>query len=330
MSRLYFTSATGDAELMGAERAWLSHLATMHGGAAWDFDGTSVFDRCQEVVAMIPEVPDGLNGANYLHKYLREAEVAHERNLAGHRNWDHTATIRLLDSLRRRVATSQSDTEFVVGGHTLNAGCIILNTALAAGSDPIRVAAKLSGWTYTLIEGEDREWFADIIDEGLAGGMYRRDLKGRDMGWSAVAQWFRDGGDPVVSHHSTGDGFPERAVADWTPPPLPDGWVPSWADDAEGLAEWKSLDKRTKAEARESALRLQFYDLSDEEQWTLSLAGLRRDQWWCRLSPGTLRGVTFGPAVTVYDLLAPDRDARVQAALSLAQEQETASEPVAG
>lgn len=73
MSRVYFHSPSGDAELLGSERAWLSHLAHGPARAAWDLDGVSNFERAVEILAMVPEVPDRGYGENYLHANLREA-----------------------------------------------------------------------------------------------------------------------------------------------------------------------------------------------------------------------------------------------------------------
>lgn len=47
--------------------------------------------------------------------------------------------------------------------------------------------------------------------------------------------------------------------------------------------------------------------MDSEAQWRRALDGLRARRPWCRLAPGTLASVAFGPAVTVYDLLSSDR-----------------------
>lgn len=327
MSRLYFASATGGAELAGPERHWLTHLAAGPAAAAWDLDGSGAdhLDRCRRIISMIPEArPDGY-GSNYLHEYLRKAEAA---DAAYHRDWlsvqnhvpyDHRPLNALVSSLRIRVATAQAyDTTFVVAGHTMNAANIMLNTALAAGSNPIRLAAKLSGWDFCLIEGEDRGFIADTIDAGLSGGMFRRGFGDwEDMGWGKVATFLReDNTQPVVTHHSTGESFPDRTLADWEPPGLPDGWAPDWADGEKGAAEWAAMPEDEKECTRTDHLSDQWYELPDAQRWDLALAGLRSQRPWCRLSDEMLAEVYFGPCITAYDLMAPDRDERVTRAFA--------------
>jgi hypothetical protein len=76
------------------------------------------------------------------------------------------------------------------------------------------------------------------------------------------------------------ESFPNRYVADWQPP----------ADDPDGDI---------------------WYDLPDSTQWDLAFAGLRARGPHLHLTPDSLAGISFGHPVTIYDLLAPDRDARV-------------------
>jgi hypothetical protein len=325
VSRLYFSSATAEAELAGPERHWLSHLACGPGKAAWDITRSNGLDRCRQIVPLIPEPEPGQYGANYLHQYLRDAEAAEAAYKQGwvsvreHAPYDHRPLEMLTSSLELRVATIQaSDTEFVLAGVKLGAMNVLLNTALAAGADHIRLAAKLSGWEFCLIEGEHRAWAADLIDAGLRGGGFRTGLGDwEDMGWGRVAEFLRsDDGQPVVTHHSTGESFPDQSMSTWTAPPLPDDWAPSWANDAEGRAEWAAYED--KDDARAEALGEQWYDLPAADRWAGALEGLRLRRPWCALTPETLGTVYFGPAVTVYDLLSPDREDRVRRAVEQA------------
>lgn len=323
MSRLYFASSNGEAELAGPERHWLSHLACGPGKAAWDISTSSGLDRCRQIVPLIPEPEPGQYGANYLHQYLRDAEQADRAYKQGwvsireHVPYNHRPLEMLTRGLELRVATVQaSDTEFVLAGVKLGAMNVLLNTALAAGADHIRLAAKLSGWEFCLIEGQDRGWVADLIDTGLRGGGFRTGVGDwEDMGWGRVAEFLRSGIEPVVTHHSTGESFPDQEISTWTPPPLPDDWAPSWVDDDAGRAEWAAYEPDARDEYRREALREQWYDLPNDERWAGALEGLRQTRPWCRLSPETLGSVYFGPAITAYDLLAPDREDRVRRAV---------------
>lgn len=335
MSRLYFHSPSGDAELRGSERAWLRHIASGPAVAAWDLSGGSAFDRACEIIAMTPEVPDGAYGANYLHTGMREALAQAARNKAAYAGWKPGRPVngptsyepqdRLVKSLQTRLRVDGVDLD--VAGHRLHSNDVDLNTALVAGSDPVRLAAKLHGWceSHAWVDGPDRAWLADIIDQGLRAGLYRRGLwyadqpdgprdKWSDQGWEGVLALLRSRDDePVVTSYSVCDQFPNRHIADWRPPDLPEGWVPDWAA-TDGRNEWDAMsaDEQT-SEWRDHALD-RWYDLPAEQRWDLAMAGLRRERPWGRLAPDTLAEVTFGPPVTVYDLFAPDRDERVRAA----------------
>ncbi|PZG16487.1 hypothetical protein C1I95_17600 [Micromonospora craterilacus] len=205
-----------------------------------------------------------------------------------------------------------------------------MNTALAAGSDPVRLAAKLRGYGegHAWVEGSDRAWLADIIDQGLEAGIYRRGLwrsgtpdgprdQWTDLGWQQVIGFLRSRDDePVVTSYSVTDGFPNRAIADWTPPVDPQ-WRPDWADGG-GANEWSEMTASEQDSWRRDHAAEQWYDLPDGERWELAMAGLRRTRPWARLAPDTLSEVAFGWPVSVYDLFAPDSAERVRAAAELA------------
>lgn len=319
MSRIYFhTQHEGTAELAGAERAWLSHLARGPAEAAWDLDGSYGFDRAGEILALVPEVPDGPHGANYLHTYLREAQTQDARNKVIYKNWkpgtlgipgetSYEPQRRLVSSLRTSMRVN--GLEMIVAGVRLNTSNIDLNTALVAGSDPIALAAKIHGWceSHAWIEGPDRAWFADIIELGLNTGLFRR-----DMGWDqpreydsgpGVVPLLRASGDaPVVMSYSITEGFPDETVGEW---------MPSWPESIP--RDWSEL---TEDQQQERTMRQeQWYELTDERRWEISMAGLRSDYPWAQLSADTLRGVMFHLPVTAYDLISPDCNERIRSIL---------------
>jgi hypothetical protein len=306
VSRVYFHSPSGDAELRGSERAWLRHLAEGPALAAWDLDNSGGYDRAVEILAMAPEVPDRGYGENYLHNYLREAQEQEAANRATYKLREPGQPYpgptsfepqrRLVQALRTSLQVMGLDLD--VAGRRLRSVNVDLNTALVAGSDPVRLAAKIHGWceSHCWVEGPDREWMAVIIDEGLRTGLYRRGLwyadqpegpkdRWSDQGWEDVLTLLRSRDDePVVLSYSVTDRFPNQEVAGWTAP------------DGEDPDAW--------------------YEVAAEEQWRLGMAGLRERRAWARLAPDTLTEVTFGEPVTVYDLFAPDRDDRVRAAFA--------------
>lgn len=287
MSRVWFHAQGREAELRGSERAWLDHIASGPAEAAWDLNGLNVLERCEQIIAMIPEPSVGQYGADYLHAGLREARGRRALGNTGRDGYE--AERRLVGSLR--TAFAGSGLSLHVAGHALHSSDVRLNTALAAGSDVIALAAKIHGSCeiHGWVDGPDRKWLADLIDDGLHAGIYRQGLwyeatpggerKWSDQGWGDVTALLRETDDgPVVMSYSITDWFPNHEAA-----------------------------------GMESG---EFDALSEAERWQRGTQGLRTQEPWLRIGPDTLRAVTFGPAVTVYDLLAPDRDERVRAAVA--------------
>lgn len=320
MSRVYFHSPSGDAELLGREFYWLGHLAAGPAKAAWDLDGSGAFERACDLLKLAPEVPDGDYGANYLHKDMRAAMAQEERNKAIYAAWrpgtplgrsgaDHGPSRFLVEALKTRLAVD--GLELALFGVRLHTTDIGLNTALLAGSDQVALAAKIHGWCvkHTWLEGPDRAWLADLIEQGMESGLYRA-----GMGWDGPATEHGSGpgvipflracdDEPVVLSHSVDDSFPNSSVGDWMPP---------WP---EGVArDWNALTEEQ--QAQRSRRDEEWYELPDERQWEISMAGLRSKRPWARLSADTLRSPTFSLPVTVYDVTAADRDERLRAVLA--------------
>jgi hypothetical protein len=158
-------------------------------------------------------------------------------------------------------------------GHPLESFQLILNTALVVGSDAVALAARLAGQCeiHCYVEGSNREWMASLIDQGHTTGLYRS-----GMGWEQVADLLRVRADqPVVCSYSVTDSFPNPTVA---------GWQPNGVDEY-GERDWDA-----------------WYDLADSEQWSMSLAGLRRDpDRGLELAPERLR-YPFGHERSFIDL----------------------------
>lgn len=327
MSRVYFHSPSGTAELRGSERAHLGFVAAGPARAAWGFDRHTDMEQLAEICAMIPEVPDGEYGSNYLHNYLREAQAENARNRSLYEHWtpgrthpstSYGAQERFRSSLELKLLSSMSSTAFEVAGHRFEADNVTLNTALVAGSRPIQLAAKIHGWceVHAWVGGPDREWLAEVIDEGLAAGIYRRGIWYSDrpdgpkdqwssQGWEEVATHLRSRDDePCVMSYSVGSGFPNSGVTDWSDAVWPDGVEHRWeVYDTLTSEQKQAIDDRGDA----------WYELPADEQWTRAMDGLRERRPWAQLTPDNLAETTFRPGVTVYDLLAADRDERVRA-----------------
>jgi hypothetical protein len=138
---------------------------------------------------------------------------------------------------------------------------------------------------------------AGIIEQGVRVRIFRP-----GAGWEDVHGFLRAHDDePVVLSHSTEDSFPNADIAA--------GWMPPWPEGVE--LDWRALTEEQQEQRQ--ARREEWYELPDDEQWRLGMAGLQARRPWARLAPDTLAAGTFGPAVTVYTLLAPDRDDLVRA-----------------
>jgi hypothetical protein len=341
MSRLYFNSPSSTAELRGAE---FHHLRSVAHSIAEPFWRISDLPDIADLLALVVPADGTLTGNTYLFEQLAKAQAEHAENtrlwaakLPGvfpPTSYDQTRALRQSVKLALR---SSSAPDLDIAGVRLGVAEIRLNTALRLGNDVVKLVVKIAGWgeSHAWFDGKDRAWAADLIDQGLKSGVLRDGIwyvdgpsgdvlpkdhpqrKWSDMGWGEVTAFLRERDDePVVLSYSVGDDFPNWAVADWTPPPMPEGWAPDWAASDEGRAEWES-------EHPEAADRLAYYDsqsgdqwyaLPERERWDLAMAGLQERSPWLRLGPDTLDYWTFGPGVTVFDLYAADRDERVRRA----------------
>jgi hypothetical protein len=305
-------------------------------------------ERSWEILELVPKTPE----TAWLHT---EAEAAREQNARNRKTieewssqtprgpWprdDYSRVRQFPQTLATSLRSGMSDLPLEVAGVRLSTGNVSLNTAVAVGCDAMKLAAKLHGWceVHCWVEGKDRAWLADVIEQGLDIGIFRRgiwyvdrplnaneaisdapDKQWSSQGWEAVQAFLRGRDDcPVVTSYSVTDSFPNASIADWEPPPMPDGWKPEWADTPDGIAEWERdhPDADSRLEYYSGYASDLWYDLEWEDQWEMSLKALRERRPWGRLSPVSLGDVYFGPAVSVYDLFAPDRDDRVKAALT--------------
>lgn len=209
MSRVYFHTPSGDTEILGSERAWLGHLADGPAKAAWDLDSSNSFDRACSIMELVVDCPD------YLTTYHRQAVAQDAANRAVYEAWkpgtpmrgntDHEPIRRFVDALKLVLHVEGLTLE--VAGVRLRTANVDLNTALIAGSDPVRLAAKIHGWceSHCWVDGPDRAWFAGIIREGLRTGLYRE-----SAGWHEVSAALESRDDEaVVLSYSVCDAFPE-------------------------------------------------------------------------------------------------------------------------
>lgn len=197
MSRIYFHSEHGEAEVSGCERALFGCYCS-----------------------------DALLGALGLNRYPDKGLAESIERLLVSPRADY---VRLNPA--QYLATFLS---VASGGEVFDLGergqvtvfAVALNTLLATASDSMALAARIHGQCelHCYVEGPNRDWLARLISNGRSAGIFRR-----DMGWEAVAELLasRDDG-PVVLSYSVCVSFPDRIVTEWEPPP------PSAEDDDDG------------------------------------------------------------------------------------------------
>lgn len=139
-----------------------------------------------------------------------------------------------------------------------------LNTAIALGSNPVKLAARIHGQCeiHLWFAAADAPFIADIMAQGLAIGIYRA-----GMGWDQVIELLRrpDVGDVVLSYSVT-DSFPDsyNAVDDRLSTPI------DWTDSK----GWDSVT-RDAADAESEAREQAWENMSRDEQWEAAMRGLR-------------------------------------------------------
>lgn len=277
MSRIYFHTPSGDAEILGSERAYM--------GGVTDRFGTDAIRSCFIEKDVLFE------------EYINPR---HPRYLEGKRmsltDWEGPLG-------RRVMSTLFEDTPlFRRGDQLLDTWQVILNSCLAAGSDSIKLLARIHAQCeiHGFVEGEDRNWFADMIEAG------RRDniLRG-GAGWEELVIMLRSRDDePVVMSYSVCDSFPNRYTSTWDERSAK---VPFKVGDCSEGHEDRSicndmicyeLDQDHVDEFYEEC----WYDLTSEEQWTYGMAALRHEKPWARLQPKNWDRYRFGHNVSIFDL----------------------------
>ncbi|WP_205327646.1 hypothetical protein [Glycomyces sp. YM15] len=306
MSAIIFHTPSGKATLFGSERAWLRQLVFRHADGHWGFhapmDGTA---RALALVDMAGAANLERAGSEYLLEYaaqLRRLERSGPTGGPGEGYWQEKH--RFLDVFA--TAMRAGGWFFQAAGAELHTDDLAYNTVLVTGSDPIRLAAKIEGRcnVHGWFEGPDRAWAADLIDEGLETGLYRRTLARQDVtgattsidsqGWEDVQALLRERDDePVVMSYTVEGGFPNVDCSDMA-------W--QWPEGVE-VGQWAAL---TEAQIVEREAREEAWDrLPAAEQWDRSMAWLLEHRPWGRTCPDTLAAQGFGPFKTIFDVFPP-------------------------
>jgi len=239
MSKLYFNSVEGTAEVHGSERANFAGLTRSFGSELLN-----------------PDMYAGLlltaiTATDHLHK------IPHT---------GYAAAITWAQAFQNSIRAYDGFT-FDIDGEKVNSSTMFSNTALLLGSDAIKLATRLhfqcelNCW----VEGKNRAWLADII-ENAPSTIFRP-----NSGWEEVIELLRssDEGEVVISE-SIGSSFPnfydnnrihvewdedteqedvayERAEEQWHELPRTEQWAGAmeWLRDQRGKRELKPEDWNT-------------------------------------------------------------------------------------
>lgn len=193
MSRIYFHSPSGEAELRGSERAYASCLIA------------DLFRSCLFL--------DKVSSDDHVRSYL--ALLGHPTSLVTQANWS------LYDQARVMVTSASGENALILDGERVGVFDLHCNTALVVGSDPIKLLARLTGACelHTWVDGPNRAWLAGIIHRGISDGIYRSQYRSpgqptSSSGWNDVYNFLLSSAvEPVVTSYSVCDAFPNLSAA---------------------------------------------------------------------------------------------------------------------
>ena len=240
MSRIYFTSENEETEVGGRERAHFGNMISNIGAFP-------LVPLCTRYIGYPPKIIDLL------------PEDCYVRDMY---NNDNTIDLDKIYGVWFRGAWSNYDV-LIVNNKKYNCFGISLDTAMAIGSDPIKLATRIHGQceVHAYIEGVNRDWIASIIEQGQDINVYR------DEGWEPTINMLRsDDTSPVVLSYSVCDHFPNQLVAN--------------RDD-----------------------EVAWYGLTSHEQWELSMNELREQNNGLEIRPDYWDNYRFASGVNSFTIL---------------------------
>jgi hypothetical protein len=212
MSRIYFHSSDGDAEVRGSERAYFSML--INNIALAILDPKLNRKRLEQII---------VDKDSYV---LREKDDLHFAN---------TFEIWFSVSMGAR---------FQVNEKIADSFEIALNTAHIMGNDPIKLATRIHGQCeiYCYVEANNKNWLAEIIEKGMKTKIYRA-----NQGWEDVISLLKSSKDsPIVLSYSVCDQFPSASAANYSDY---EGWYDlsdeqKWNMGIEGIRKEHGLEMK--------------------------------------------------------------------------------------
>ena len=242
MSRVYFHTKESEAKIHGSERHYMAFLVN---NLTYGFLETMTRTWGKAEPEILQNLPD--------EHYLRDC--AHSEHFS--------------ERFKIYLVVGMSGDSLVFHDKEISPFTLCLNTAMIAGSDPIRLCARIygQGEIHCYVMPENFEWFAHIIEQGRKLNIFRS-----DVGWESVLDLIKRTKDsPIVLSYSVCDGFPNSYVADWK-------------DDHDG-DDW--------------------YDLPRNQRWDLAMKGLlKQNETSClEMTPGYWEDFHFGNGLTAFDFL---------------------------
>lgn len=298
MSRVYFHSPSGDAELMGTEYHWLRSLVYKIAVGMLDLRSYGSADRIRELIQPGHYLTkNGTYPGDFL-KWVSDFETAF-----------------VVDLIRGNLLG--------YAGKPIATFSLALNTAALVGNDQIKLATRLAGQgeIHAYVEGPNRAWLADMMQRGIDSGVFRKGMHvqphpntprehwpWQSQGWEDVIALLRARDDePVVTSYSVTGGFPRRAALGDLPP-MPPGWRPDdWSEE-----EWAESD--SKEDSWEGFVRDEWSSRPAEQQWAEGMEALRTNDGGLEIKPDDWDSFRFTHELTVLDLYAHDWRERLDAA----------------
>ena len=176
------------------------------------------------------------------------------------------------------------DDPLVWNGRPFDTFALSLNTALALGSDAVKLAARIHGQCeiHAWVGGPNRARLAGLIERGLADGVFHSEIGQPPHEWPDVVALLReDDQSACVLSYSVCEQFPSLTVASAAQPGLDrDAW----------------------------------YDGDLDERWSMAMAGLRASAAsGLELRPDDWADFRFSHKLSAVDLAAEDWRERLDA-----------------
>ena len=173
MSSIAFHSVDKTVRVGGRERAYCAVFIDRFFAGIVDIEGMMMFDG------------------------PRKNAICHALKITSHTNL-------------RYVLSTNFDSTRTIDGEEWNLFNCALNTMVVLGSDPMKFIARVHAQCeiHAWVDGPNRKWFADIVDEGVKIGVLRKETQGYE-GWEEVAKLLHESDEgEVVMSYSVCDSFP--------------------------------------------------------------------------------------------------------------------------